>query len=181
MVDVDKSLTNALLKLCNEKPLIRISVSELVKEAKIGRATFYLYYQNLDALIKQIESDIIDQYQDISSAYTYNNETDKALWYKSAIKPLFSMTKEKVLWINLLCGPGGDPSFAYKVKQFILTDNQKKHAQARINCDQTIFEYNVAATEGMFFHWLQTNARLDVNSFTDQIFLPIQNLLNRQN
>ena len=38
---VIEHLTNAMLKLLRDKPLGEISISELIEEAEVGRASFY--------------------------------------------------------------------------------------------------------------------------------------------
>jgi len=43
-------LREALLAACAERPLEEVSVSALVRRAGLGRATFYLHYEDLQAL-----------------------------------------------------------------------------------------------------------------------------------
>ncbi|WP_328538188.1 TetR/AcrR family transcriptional regulator [Streptomyces sp. NBC_00344] len=43
-------LREALLDACEEQPLEQVSASEVVRRAGVGRATFYLHYDDLHAL-----------------------------------------------------------------------------------------------------------------------------------
>ncbi|MXQ49383.1 TetR/AcrR family transcriptional regulator [Streptococcus pneumoniae] len=51
------ALTEALLKLLNEKKLSHITISELSRESHVSRVSFYRNYQNFEAvLIEKIQS-----------------------------------------------------------------------------------------------------------------------------
>lgn len=58
----EKRIQEALLKLLSTKPLADIGVSELSREAKVSRATFYAHYENVgdvfDQLVQQALSDV---------------------------------------------------------------------------------------------------------------------------
>ena len=60
-----KHMRLALLELLNEKPLDQIQVKELTERAEISRATFYLYYDNVHDMMRDIESEIFSDYVDI--------------------------------------------------------------------------------------------------------------------
>ena len=56
MTDAQKSLSKGLIRLCNKKPVYKISVKELIQESNVARSTFYIYYQNIDELLEDIEN-----------------------------------------------------------------------------------------------------------------------------
>ena len=45
-----RRLRTALLDACTQRPLAEVSIAEVVRRAELGRATFYLHYDDLDAL-----------------------------------------------------------------------------------------------------------------------------------
>ena len=51
---VVEHLTNALLELLNEKPIHDISISELVEQAGVGRASFYRNYECKEDILKHL-------------------------------------------------------------------------------------------------------------------------------
>ena len=57
----------ALLDLLNNKPLSQINITNLVKVAGVYRATFYLHYKSLSDVILDIETDVVDCYQDVET------------------------------------------------------------------------------------------------------------------
>lgn len=62
-------LREALLAACEEQPLDRVSVSEIVRRAGVGRATFYLHYDDLRALAVDACAEIVRQAVDALHAW----------------------------------------------------------------------------------------------------------------
>lgn len=63
-----KALHNALLDLLNKKVLEEISITEICRNAKINRGTFYLHYSQIEDLFeeyfKEITGDLARAYQE---------------------------------------------------------------------------------------------------------------------
>ena len=57
-----KLLVNAFLRLRREKPLRKITVSELCTLAGVGRGTFYAYYQDVYDLNETLEDEFLQQF-----------------------------------------------------------------------------------------------------------------------
>ena len=174
----EKAIKQSLFELCNELGLSHVSISDLSKKADISSGTFSLFYPNLNTLIQEVENDLLDEFRQISAMHIYLDGMDKGLWYRSAIKPLFHQAKKNLPWLSVLLGSRGDPTFVYKLRKFIWTDNKKKHDQGHFNWDNTTLEFFVASSEGMFLHWVETGAQLDVENFTDQVCSSLGVLLN---
>lgn len=63
-VAISKRLLKAsLLKLLQKKHITKISVSELCREAKINRTTFYRHYETPDDVLVEIASDYIKAFR----------------------------------------------------------------------------------------------------------------------
>lgn len=54
-------IRSEFIKLLNKKPLHNVTVTELAKQCKIERKTFYYHYENLTELIKEIFDEELDQ------------------------------------------------------------------------------------------------------------------------
>ena len=59
---VKKQITNTLLEMLEKQPLSEITVSTLVKEAKVGRASFYRNYESLEDIIAQYDQSLIQEW-----------------------------------------------------------------------------------------------------------------------
>lgn len=64
-------LRESLLELLQEKPINRISVTELCQNADVNRGTFYAHYSEPYDLLKQIEDEL---FEDIRSCFEDNSE-----------------------------------------------------------------------------------------------------------
>lgn len=60
IIKTKESLRKALLQILKTKPLERITIAELCREAQINRGTFYLHYQNVLEVFKEYLEVIID-------------------------------------------------------------------------------------------------------------------------
>ena len=54
-------MKNALLELLEKQELANISVTAICETADVHRSTFYKYYTDPSALLKEIEQDFLDQ------------------------------------------------------------------------------------------------------------------------
>ena len=64
----DMLLQESLVELLQMKNLQEITVSELTETADLSRTTFYLHYDNIDQLYKQLEENLYQQFVQILSA-----------------------------------------------------------------------------------------------------------------
>lgn len=75
---VKASITAALLDLMHKKSFSEISITEIINQAGVARASFYRNYESKeDVLLKQIDDILTDFYADIdlesANYYTYEN------------------------------------------------------------------------------------------------------------
>ncbi|HNB53818.1 MAG TPA: TetR/AcrR family transcriptional regulator, partial [Anaerolineales bacterium] len=54
-------IRQAFVELLKEKDLEKITVTNIITRANINRGTFYAHYQDVRAVIEQIENEIIDK------------------------------------------------------------------------------------------------------------------------
>ncbi len=62
-------LRAALLAACEHRPLDRVSVAQVVRGAGVGRATFYLHYDDLHALAVDACADVVTEAVDALHAW----------------------------------------------------------------------------------------------------------------
>ena len=68
-----KLIMQAFIKLMQEKDLEKITVTDVITLADINRGTFYAHYQDIRAVIEQIENDIIEKMIGVLSEFQYKN------------------------------------------------------------------------------------------------------------
>ena len=68
-----KLIRSAFAKLLLEKPIEKITVTDIVKEADLNRGTFYAHYQSPYSVVEEIENEIIDKVLDWLAEADYQN------------------------------------------------------------------------------------------------------------
>lgn len=61
-VKTKAAIKQAFLTLLNNKPISKITISEMSELADIGRGTFYSHYQDIYDLYREIETEMFDQF-----------------------------------------------------------------------------------------------------------------------
>lgn len=73
-----RMMKDALLELLEQKPLEKISVTDICRTADVNRSSFYAHYQDIMQLANEIEQDVLEQLPTDSEAL-YDYSTGYAL------------------------------------------------------------------------------------------------------
>ncbi|UQS84476.1 TetR/AcrR family transcriptional regulator [Apilactobacillus apisilvae] len=116
----ETSLINALVKLIDGKSLNNINVTDLTREAGVGRGTFYIHYLDKDDLVKKVEDQLLNDIK-----YVLNNlvpeelksftKNDLATPSDIVIKTLNYFYENSDL-LSALLSENGDPYFIGRIK-----------------------------------------------------------------
>lgn len=60
---VKKNISEALFRLLEEKSISQITISEIIANAKVARASFYRNYASKESVITTLISDILEEYR----------------------------------------------------------------------------------------------------------------------
>ncbi len=91
-------IREAFYQLLREKPLKKITVTDICKIAEINRSTFYSYYEDVMALSESIQDEL---FENLLITITTDN------WYED----LLHLIDENKDVCSALMGPHGDASF----------------------------------------------------------------------
>lgn len=94
-----KAIHDSVLNLLNTKPIGKITVKEVCEGAEINRATFYAHYENLPALLEEIE---VEKSQELLKALSALYEGDA--YFAKALEGILRYFKKDRLMCNLLLG-----------------------------------------------------------------------------
>lgn len=101
-----KILRSSLMKLLQEKPIGRISVTELCNTAGVNRGTFYSHYRQPEDVMRQIENELIEEIENI-----LNTEFDMHTIHR---KVLYMMENNRAA-CKVLFGKNGDPECVKRI------------------------------------------------------------------
>ncbi|MBO5430064.1 MAG: TetR/AcrR family transcriptional regulator, partial [Peptococcaceae bacterium] len=110
-------LIEAFWQLYKEMPINKITVKDITNRAGYYRSTFYNYFDDVYAVLNDIEASVLQDWEDILS--TAFHEKYKVLIYKdiqiiiNLIIPFYEKNGE---YIAVLLSPNGDPTFQKKIK-----------------------------------------------------------------
>lgn len=74
-----KMIRAAFIELLSEKDVQKITVVDIIKRAELSRNTFYAHYQDVYAVLEEIENDFIEE---------MNNYLDEVIHNKEFLEPL---------------------------------------------------------------------------------------------
>lgn len=126
-----KLLRDSLMTLMEEKPISRISVTELCKGAGVNRGTFYSHYHEPEDVLRNIEEELVNSVRDI-----LDNLNDISEIYHAITHALYR-NKEAC---RLLISPNGDPNCIKHMLE-LSTKYFAQRTQPMLNIDQAALRY----------------------------------------
>lgn len=111
------SLRQALIKLLESRDLTKITARDVCETAGVTRSTFYMHYESLDALLKEIESTLEEgmlPYFDRNSIERLGQDAHSP--YLSSYR-WFEYCLANSGSFRAILGPHGDPGFEYRIRQ----------------------------------------------------------------
>ena len=99
-------IEQSFLELLKEKPVSKITVTELCEKAQINRATFYKHYLDVQDLLEKIEENLFQQIRSVFSV-------EDVEVYAFLLKMLRYTCQEKDRYL-VLGGDNGDPNLMMK-------------------------------------------------------------------
>ncbi len=110
------NLRDAFWVLYAERPIERIPVREICERAGYNRATFYLYYHDVYAVLEEIEQTVLDGINTLVDGLLARGET---LDFSAHMGLIFQMAADWRAYTEVLLGQNGDPVFVERLKEAI--------------------------------------------------------------
>jgi AcrR family transcriptional regulator len=150
-------LKESLIRLLKEKPLSRITITEICEEADINRATFYTHYSDQYDLLKQIEQELVDDINKYLADYSFHQNDPESL---QMMEKIFEYIKENGELCSVLFSESGDREFQKDVlmivqRQCIQEWTTKKAVDKDIA--EYLYSYTTNGSIGIILKWLQNN------------------------
>lgn len=116
-----EAISNAFLELYQRCEYEKITVAEICCDAGIHRSTFYLYYGNIDLLLREMEDRLLEELQHYNHTlrlfdFRKTNHDGFAL---ESLMPLVHFFLENRKSFVVFMSPQGDPYFHRKLKRWL--------------------------------------------------------------
>ncbi|MGN0483683.1 MAG: TetR/AcrR family transcriptional regulator [Lachnospiraceae bacterium] len=167
--ETKESIRTAFLELYQELPLEKITIAMLTKKADVNRGTFYYYYEDIYALLAEIEEDYLTNIKKAVSSLLSGVIEHDMLSHLNQILQFYQSYKELLL-LFLVKRPNAriieaTKSFAQSFAlQLLKVDPEHPSKQLPF-----IVEYIANAQIGMVSYWLQHEDELSISDFAQLI------------
>lgn len=173
IIKTKEGLRAALLKMLKEKPLEQISISELCREAKINRGTFYLHYASVDALFEEYFREIT---HDLDTAYMepyrFVKELDLARLNPKTIRIFNHIDKYKPFY-RIIFSRNVPMQYYYMLYETMKALFLRNSPSEEIELDhvhrQLYASYYANAIIGMMMQWYIDDFQLTVEEMNTQL------------
>lgn len=152
--ETKKKLRSGLLELLKSKKISQITISEICEESGLNRTTFYLHYQNQQALLDDIKNELIGK---VLAYFSDNTDTKNTI--DNIVGALRYVKSNKELFCILMRNRADDDFHKY------FKENVKVYLLSRINIDQNnglsdyIIDFYVEGCVAAVEKWLLTDCK----------------------
>ena len=146
-------IRSALMALLSEKPIAKITVTEICALAGINRATFYSHYQDPTDLLRCIELEMVEDVMSrLGAAF---NDSDSGL--RSALVSILEYIEKNADICSILLSDSGDTSFQSRVVDILETQFVAPWSDARrlrLEDAEYIYTFCAIGAFGLIRKWL---------------------------
>lgn len=162
-------IRQALFDLLKEKPLDKITVTNICKLADINRSTFYSYYEDVNALMTQIQNDV---FENVVLSLTSDN------WYSDLLK----VVDENRDLFQILIGPHGSSSFIRQLFYLGYDNSMQLWHKLYPDASATLMDYSYAYLSngviGILENWVCSGYKQPIQEVGDILMGLSMNGLN---
>ena len=147
-----RMLKEALIDLMNEKTLEKVTVTEICKAADVNRSTFYAYYEDISALMTEIENEVLEHIT--VYAENFDDYSDKKIL--EVFEEFFNYVKENAKVFRVLFLRYDNRNFHHR-----MLDNIMEKYKISIECNGELpakytYVYSVSGVIGLMGEWIDS-------------------------
>jgi AcrR family transcriptional regulator len=154
---------DAFWELYATRPIEQVTIKEVAALAGVHRLTFYEYFDNVYDLLEKQEDAIIQDVRanaELARATEVDDGTTPELMAR--ITEIYERHGERLC---LLMGPGGDPSFATRLKDTLFPAFEAMRALPGSKGALLLFEFGISGLLAAFAAWYPLRERMPAREF----------------
>jgi AcrR family transcriptional regulator len=160
-------LQEALLAECADRPLEEVSVSAVVRRARVGRATFYLHYDDLRALAVDACSEVVRDAVEAAHSYEGLPDPDVA---PPALAAFFVSVAAHAGLYRALLHPGGSGPLGELLHRELSARAQSERLRAGVPYSPLAGSAVASVFTGLFADWLHGLVEVDPDAFCAEVW-----------
>lgn len=149
------AIQDSLFELMGKKPIEKITITELCKNADINRTTFYAHYSDQYDLLSKIENETISWAKEAISNLTIKNNKHENI---NMLEGIFQYIVENSKNLKILMSERGDINFQKQIFTIIYNECGISFSPAgneNSNIRNEYFIFVVNGSIGLLQHWLK--------------------------
>ncbi|MCI1632700.1 MAG: TetR/AcrR family transcriptional regulator [Liquorilactobacillus nagelii] len=122
-----EKIENEVIDLLQTKPLKQITVQKVCHNLKISRTTFYVYFESIDSLVKNLSDDVLDDVTELFSQWQYLNFSqmlalveDERAFHSTPIYRAYRYIWQRKKLFKVLIGPYAPRYFSQASYQLLV-------------------------------------------------------------
>lgn len=155
-------IKTAFINLLKDKPISTISVKELCVAAGINRGTFYNNYNDLNDLLEQLESAMLEEIAATLEPMLVEDASPFAI-----TTSIFTLVKDNVELFYVTLGPNGDSSFFQTIlnlgKQHCIDSYAAKYHDIPLHKLEIHYTFVSAGCVALLRRWLNGEIEMTVD------------------
>lgn len=123
VINTRNRIQGGLIAAVRQKPLYEVKDKDIIKEAQVSSSSYYKYYSDKSHVLKDIETELINEFKDVLSNDSKNwgtinhapNKRDVRMLIDRNINKLIDYFNDHKATLAPLISKNGDPAFVYQL------------------------------------------------------------------
>ena len=145
-------IENSFLELLQEKPMAKITVTELCQKAQISRATFYKHYLDVPDLLEKLEQRLFDYIRDLFRGHAQD--------FERFLLDMMEHTRKEGMRFMVLGTENADPNLMAKTFRLCYEAGypivEKNLPQVESAKREMLYQFMSQGSGAILTHWIQT-------------------------
>ena len=164
VLESKRKIRSSFIKLADQDGIDSVTIKDICDDADINRSTFYMHYEDLPALINEIENDFANRI--IEGIRDYQYDTNSASYYKNFLATI----KENADLLFFIFSPGSTGS-GWDIIQRYLHDRTVtawlKHSKFTKEEAEYAFDYYISGIFSILKDWYSSDFAMSVDRLSD--------------
>ena len=165
IIKTKNNLKGALVKLLETHKIEDISIVELTSLANVNRKTFYLHYNDISSVLKEIENTTYNKVKSTIDAFNLSINTLETFIYD-----VFNIFIDDPFVLALMKNTPYSKIFTSMLDKLLIDEVNKKYSDINnVNLSASLqytIAYHVFGSVRLFYTWLKNSQNLDLSVFS---------------